>query len=137
MKSAFPFVLTAMLLGAAACGTKGVSIESQDPEATPVRRRPNRITRAELAELRHLNAEEAIQRLRPRWFRLREGGSVTAEQTLSIFVNNSYRGGPSELTRVQVSNVERMDYLNARQSYERWGNQHARGAVLITLRGGN
>lgn len=137
MRSILAFVLSSTLIAAGACGTTGVPIESQDTEATAVRRRPNRITSEELADLQHLNAGEAVQRLRATWLRLRRGGTATADFTLSIFVNNAYRGGPGELRRLQVSSIEKMDYLNARQSFERFGDQHPRGAILITLKGGN
>lgn len=139
MRTIFPPILAAVLLGTAACGTKGVSIESQDPEATEVRRRPNRITAAELADLQHLNVGEAIERLRPRWLRSRsrEDNFGEAEIPLAIFVNNFYRGGPNELSLLRVSNIERIQFLNERQSYQRFGPEHRSGAVLITLKGGN
>lgn len=138
-RPALSFVLTAMLLGTAACGTKGVSIESQEPESTVVRRRPNRITAAELADMRHLNAEEAVQRLRPRWLRSRSNQEDfrNPEDVLSVYVNLSFRGDKTELARVGVNQIEGMVFLNARQSFERFGPQHKSGAILITLRGGN
>lgn len=137
MKSALVFALSFTLLATTACGTTGVPVESQDTESTAIRRRTNQISAEELADYRHLNARDAIQQLRPRWFRTRsrEDSFGTPEDAISVYVSNFFRGGPDELRRLNVSDIERIDFLTEQQAFQRFGSQHRNNAILITLKG--
>ena len=138
MQKPSPLFIAPLLLFFLACSSAGTS-PAADSEPTPqtkVRRSPNVITRAELAEASELNAFEAVQRFRATWLRIRGqttlgGGAV---QGIKVYVNGSRRGGLSELRRFRVTDVEKLTFIPGRDATGRYGADHAEGVIMVTLR---
>jgi hypothetical protein len=119
----------ALILVFAACSSTGTT-----SSASP---RSNVIATDELAEVSHLNALEAVQRLRPVWLKVRGQPTFRAQMVgVRIYVDGVRRGdNAGELRRIRVSDVGEMRFLSAREATIRYGTDHQEGAILVVLKG--
>jgi hypothetical protein len=118
--AAFPVILTLV-----ACASGGGS-SSRPPGATP-----DRIVRAELAEVEELDAYDAVRQLRPAWLRVRTG-----TEPPGVYLNNTRFGSdPTALRNLRPSGIERMEYFNATDATTRFGLGNTGGAIVVTQLG--
>jgi hypothetical protein len=118
--------------GCASAGERNTSISSRDV-----------LTREQLAEVRAVNAYEAVQRLRSQW--LRSQGAVmvrtgdlgaTAENpemvgaVVRVFVDNQQMGNVDALRSIEIGAVDFIQYYRPAEAAGRWGRQAGSGPVI-------
>ena len=81
-------------------------------------------------EMQTLDLRQAIQRLRPSWFRLRD----RTRGEIQVYVDGVRRGGVNELESVRVDEVQRVEQMSAPDATMRFGTNHGNGAILVFLR---
>lgn len=93
------------------------------------------ITAAELsaASVSSGDALEAVRRLRPRFLTTRGSGSIRVANAGQVHV--SLDGGPlqtlSFLSRMRLSEIEEIRYLNASEAAQRFGTASGSGGVIL------
>jgi hypothetical protein len=102
--------------------------------------RPSTSRRVLLAEeIRSVSATdayEAVQRLRPEWFRRRGQTSLQNQSAgaVVVYLDGVRFGGPRSLEAVRAESVVHMEYLDASDATTRFGTGHGGGAILVTTR---
>jgi len=118
-----PLVLTLLVtVGAASCASGGGSGGERRGSA-------NRLVTEDLAGLDHLDAYEAVRRLRPTWLQTRTGASPGF-----VLNGNAQMGGIDMMRQISVSEVLEIRFMNARDATTRFGTGYVSGAILVTTR---
>ena len=113
----------ALTLGLAACASAG----GQSGGGTGGD--PNLLAADDLTDVQQLDANAAIQRLRPRWLRGRAGSQP------NVIVDGAARSeGISALATIRVSEVEEMRFMNSNDATLRYGTGNTGGAIIITTK---
>jgi hypothetical protein len=135
--------LRAVLLGAAAASVVAVAplaAQAGDPAAgrsdsRPQQRRArNRLTAEELTEGNFGNVFQAVEVLRPNWFRVRGNSSMSRPEMIRVYIDGTPRGSVASLRQVPVTSVQSIEYLSGTQATQRFGTDHNLGAILVTSR---
>lgn len=79
-------------------------------------------------------AYEVVQRLRPQWLRTRGRSNTGFEVSIKLYVDGSRFGASEDLTQINATNIERMEYLRPSQASDRYGMNHDQGAILVELK---
>ena len=102
-------------------------------------RDPNLINNEELrqAEVEGLSGTELIERLRSRWLQGRGATSLSnpASGYARVVLNGAPYGELDVLLNMNVSGIEEMRFLNARDATTRFGTGYDGGAILVVSRG--
>ena len=102
-------------------------------------RDPNLINNEEMrqAEMEGLSATQLIERLRSRWLQGRGATSLTisASGYARVMLNGAPYGELEVLSNMDVSGIEEMRFLNARDATTRFGTDYDGGAILVVSRG--
>ena len=121
-------LLTLLVATAAvtACGSP------RAPSATP--RNADVITAEELERANIGNAYHAIERLRPRFLRVRGPSSVAnaSADRVIVYVDNTRMGYVDVLREIQADDIREIRYLSASDATSRFGTGHTAGAILVT-----
>lgn len=119
------FLLAVLVMGGAACASSGAP-------AAPTRS-PDVITAAELGP-HSGSARQVIERLRPRFLRVRGPTSLSNPDAdrIVVYVDNSRMGGVEVLDQIQADDIAEIRYLSAPDATSRYGIGHSAGAILIT-----
>lgn len=126
-------LFVAVLAVAGGCAsTSGASTGGGDREL---------LTRADLEPLEHLNAYDAIRRLKPAWLRMGRGaGSIDAgmqaRRGVQVYVDGAPHGFADQLKQIAVRDVREIRHLAPRDATIRFGTDHTEGAILVTTRRG-
>ncbi|MCE2455712.1 MAG: hypothetical protein J4G12_07870 [Gemmatimonadetes bacterium] len=113
-------VTLALTLGLAGCASGGGGTGGGNA---------NRLTAEDLVDVQSLDAEQAIQRLRPRWARGRGGA------TPGVIVDGAVRsGGMEALQSIRISEVQEIQYMSASDATLRYGTGFNGGAIVITTK---
>ncbi|MEJ2185647.1 MAG: hypothetical protein P8Z36_06870 [Gemmatimonadota bacterium] len=128
---AVPTLAILLLAGCATAGSSGFRPGSGDTlEADEIQ--------AAGAEIQ--TAYDAVERLRPRFLRLRAnataGVGTNRADPVVVYINGIRRGGVAELRRIRAAQVERIHYVRPTDAQTRYGNNHGSGAIEVTLKGG-
>jgi len=119
-----------LLALAAACATSGGTSSS--------RRNSNTLTPEEIAQAPVANLYEAVERFRPRWLLVRSPRSINLPVEVSVFLNNSYLGGPDALRQIGVEGLVRLRYLDgatASALYRVPDGRAIEGAIIVEIGG--
>lgn len=122
-------ILLALLVAtatASGCGSaRGPHNASRDADV---------ITQEELERSNIGSAYHAIERLRPRFLRVRGPSSVTnaAADRVVVYVDNARMGYVDVLRDMQASEIVEIRYLNAPDATSRFGTGHTAGVILVT-----
>ncbi len=119
MRYRIPLLFFAVLWLACASSS---STGNQSPSA---RRSADVITSAELANSSAKEAFEAIDLLRPQWFRKRGGAAF------AVYVNNIRLDIVESLRSIPTAQVEEIRYLNPNAATTFFGTGHMGGAIVI------
>lgn len=92
-------------------------------------RNPNVIEAEELASIPTLTAMDAIRRLRPRWLQPRGQGGLPI-----VFRDGARLDRPDDLRRIQVAEVQRLEYLSPSDATMKYGTNFVGGAIEVTSR---
>lgn len=95
------------------------------------------LTEAELADAQHLDVYDAVRRLRPVWLRSQRGqDSLTpraaARRGVRVYLDGVHFGDIDALRNLNVADVREIRHLDAREATQRYGIDHAEGAILVT-----
>ena len=120
-------VFLAMALTACASGGGGGGGESSSGRGGD----PDLISAEELASVGASNVYDAVNTLRPRWFRAR---SANTNDLPAAFVDGVHRGDYRNLVQVPLSNVRSIQYLNARDATTFYGSGYPGGAINVRTR---
>lgn len=93
------------------------------------------LTGDEIRETRAANVWDALMQLRPQWLRAR-GTSSLIDQTSNeavVFVQGVPYGEVTSLQSMNVDQVRRVEFINARDATTRYGTNHAGGIIWVDL----
>ncbi len=104
--------------------------------ATPPRRAHrdrNLLTQEDFASRNEDNAYAIVRALRPAWLRGSRGASSNAEATpVVVYRDDVKMGGESELRGIARVQIREIRYLDAMAATQRYGMDHAGGAILVS-----
>ena len=95
-------------------------------------RNPDVLLAEEIETQNFTNALEAVQRLRPQWMRRRGAGP----DPIMVYVDGVRFGESNDLQSIPISNVERLEWVDASTATQRWGTGNTAGAIAVTSRRG-
>lgn len=115
--------LVVVLTGCASSGSSGTDRNGDR----------NVLTREEIAELDVNTAYEAIERLRPRWLRVRGSRSHNRPTEVVVLVDNLQLEGIQSLWDVDADNVASIRWLDSAQAGQLpgLGSRHVEGAIIV------
>lgn len=96
----------------------------------------NTVTAEEIAPLDVSTAYEVVERLRPRWLRVRSPRSHARSTEIIVVVDDLQLGGPDVLRDIDASNIRVMRWLDSAQAGQLpgLGSRHIEGAIVIETR---
>ena len=99
----------------------------------PVLQSSDIITRAELSKTSALNAYEAVQRLRPQFFKDRGRTSIlrAESRTPIVVLDDRPLGDMSTLRDISLNVVYEIRYLSASQAQVKYGSGYPAGAIVV------
>ena len=95
------------------------------------RRNSNRITTEEVQAATQTDAFSLVQSLRPHWFRVRGPSSINRPSYVKVYQDGMLIGGVEALRRINRGAVASAEYLDAPSATQRYGTDHASGAILV------
>lgn len=115
----------------AGCASGGSSARDTTPDV---------LTASQLEDYSHLNAFDAIRRIRPQWLRNNRGQSSILDSSserrgLRVYVDGMLLGGADDLKSLEVRAIHDVHFLNAREATVRFGTDHAEGALVVRTAG--
>lgn len=117
-----------LLLIAGGCASSGTGASSGRGSSTT-------ITRAQLDQLNANDLHDAVRRLRPTWLSARGPTTLMGEQAqVVVYLDGAPTGSVEALRRIEVDIVESLEYLSPSEATNRYGTNHAAGAILIRTR---
>jgi hypothetical protein len=140
---AFAALICSCLLAAAGCASSGSPEASVGAPSTgstsgtvALASNPDVLTGDELRATGTGNVWEAVRRLRPTWLRARSGAaSVVSPQgtTPVVYVAGIRHGDLRTLQTMNVDQVRRVEFINARDATTRFGTGVGGGVILVDL----
>lgn len=123
---ALPLILAIV---ASACGS-GTRLENSAPSSSR-----NVLTREQILETQAGTALDALRSLRPSWLRPRGTATSMQPPPIMVFIDNVRSGASLErLASIDVSSVEEIRWINARDATTRWGTGVAGGVIQVITR---
>lgn len=103
------------------------------------RRRPDVLTRQELAESGTTNLLSAVERLRPQWLRPRRFTNLRGSgATIVVYMGTTQLGGPDALRMIALEFAEELRFLDASEASNTLpglGSRAVSGAIVIVRPG--
>ncbi len=82
------------------------------------------------------NLFDVIERLRPRWLRVRSVTSVRgAPAPIVVYHNNVRVGGIEVLYSMRIEGIQEARFISATNATTRWGMGHTSGVIEVTSTG--
>jgi hypothetical protein len=108
-----------------------------DPERVPRNGRRS-VTTEELSRQGIRTAHDAVRLLRPEWLRPRGVHIIgeSAEQAITVYLDDLRLGGTLTLRDISVETVEVIHFIDAAAATLRWGAGHSHGVIQVIARGG-
>ena len=135
MSTSLPIRLSPLVVAVALISACAANPGSAAPSAAPATRNSNSdiITREELANplLAGSTLLEAVRRLRPRFLNERGGGLHGTSEVVMASYNGSDLVPLAELSRMAVTEVTEVRYLNTAAAALRFGLAGSNGPVLL------
>ncbi len=128
-----PVAVVAAMVLATGCSSGG-GTGGASGGAEPTSRR-DVITRAELQETDVTNAYDAVQRLRPAWFRVRGTASTRGSSPIWVYIDGVRAGELERLRTISIERVRELRHISASDATIRWGTGHTSGAIEVITRG--
>ncbi len=105
---------------------------------------PDEISREEIASLPDGDAYQIIQQLRPRWVRTRVTGTFGSVAAAGdggdgaiyavVFVDDMRFGEIDSLRQIRSPEIERIEYINARDATTLYGTGYMAGVIRVRTR---
>ena len=95
------------------------------------------ITLSQVEEFGFGTALTVVQRLRPRWLTARTQGTLRdpSPAYAHIFLNQLYFGPLGSLDQISSTEIDRIEYINARDATTQYGTGYLGGIIRVTTRG--
>lgn len=90
------------------------------------------ITETEAAGAQVSDAYQLVQRLRPQFLRTRGEQSIMLATPIIVYVDGNRFGGVEMLRQISALDVKEIRWLSATDATQRYGTDHASGAILVT-----
>lgn len=119
-------LLFALALLCCACASSSTSTSTSGTGTQTARRSSDVITSDELASSSAKEVFEAIDLLRPQWFRKRGGNAAFA-----VYVNNVRMDIIESLRGIPTTQVEEIRYLSPNAATTLFGTGHMGGAIVV------
>lgn len=96
----------------------------------------NVVTAAELAPMANVSLFDALNRIRPSWFRSRNvvTPSNPVPVPVHIYVNGVLTEGPDALKLIQADRVQQVRFYEPQDANTRFGTDNNGGAMNVTLK---
>lgn len=122
------FVLAAAAAALTACASAG------GPNSNSVQH--NVVTAADLAMMTNVSVYDALNRIRPSWFRSRNvvTPSNPVPVPVHVYVNSVRTEGPDALKLIQADRVEEIRFYEPQDANTRFGTDNNGGAINVTLK---
>jgi hypothetical protein len=124
------------MLGVAACAVLGCASAPQVPAVDP-----DVITVDQIARSKATNAYDLIASIRPQMFTAHGAPTTRGQQPSTpgrqalpvvVYIDNVKVGPITELKALGTIDVREIRYLSPRVATDRWGENHAGGAIYVT-----
>jgi hypothetical protein len=121
----------ALILAASAvgCGSAGGARQTSAPRSSA-----NVLVATDLEKDASTNLYDAIQRLRPEWFRRALVRTSTGAPGISVYLDNQRAGTLDVLRQFQPNSVASVRYYSASEAQSRFGIDNLNGAIQIVTR---
>ena len=123
-------LLLGLFLGVTACGTAGGRGGGSGGGSRGA------ITRSQIERLADGSAFMVVQMLRPRWLAVRTQ-ATPRNQTAAyaqVFVDQLHFGPLGSLERISTTQIDRIEYLNARDATTQYGTGYLGGIIRVITR---
>jgi len=95
----------------------------------------NLLTAEDIAARHDPDAYGLVRALRPGWLRGARGtSSVVTSSSVVVYRDGMRVGGPGALRDIPVESIREIRYFDAIDATQRWGTDHAAGAIFVTTR---
>lgn len=127
--------LCLLVVGLTACASGGGGAGGAVKTAAAPRGSENVITRNEIVGAHVSDAYEAVQKLRPQWFRSKGVMSLQspdpAQTQPAVFLDGQNYGTLDDLRNIQAIDIQSMTLISATDATMRFGTGYPGGAILI------
>lgn len=90
------------------------------------------VQQSELADTKQQNLYDAIRQVRPFWLTRDQRRGTTGGTEIIVYLDEQQIGGIGQLTRLPVSNAQRVRYMSATEAQVRFGARNGlRPAILV------
>jgi len=126
-------LLLLLALSATGCASSGDPATASAPAAQP--NRQNILLREEITAAGVGNMQDAIQRLRPQFLRVRGQSSITqGGDAIAVYMDNVSIGGIDVLRTIGANGVLRVEYVAGPDTAFRFGSNHSAGVIHIVTK---
>ena len=126
----FSVVLAVFAISLSGCATSGQGTTSGNND-------PTVISQSDIKNVGEIsNAHNLVRRLRPQWLQKRGRNSLRNPGQILVYIDGSRQGGPDALRRIDVIDVESIEFLRPDEATMQFGSGHDNGAILVNLKGG-
>lgn len=103
--------------------------------SVPVISNVNLLTGDQLRETNVGNVYDALRRLRPQWLRARGSASIVSPESTEpvVYVSGIRRGEIRTLQNVSLDQVQRVEFIDARDATTRFGTGHGGGVIMVDV----
>ena len=132
--------MAALMLAAAACSKASTSQDgtAPAPAGAPTRSSTTVLVAKDIQGTSMANLYDAIQALRPEWFR-RQGATPivnSKDYGVNVYVDNQRAGGVEILRQTNVTNASFVRYYSASEAQMRFGNGNTNGVIQVVTTSG-
>jgi hypothetical protein len=111
---------------AAACAPSVRPSDNDEPRSSS-----SRLIRADLLNTGERTLFEAIDRLRPRWLRVRSVTSIRGQAPIVVYQDNVRSGGVEILYNLTLEGIKEVRFVNATDATTRWGMGVSSGVIEV------
>ena len=131
MRHANRFVPLMLLVAlTASCASTRVASDGQEEDRSSA----NRLIRQDIVQFSERNLYDAIERLRPRWLRVRGITTVQGPAPIIVYQDNVRIGAVDVLRGIRSDNIEEVNFVSAADATTRWGMGLSSGVIEVISR---
>jgi hypothetical protein len=124
-----------LLLALAGTGCASSGDPATAGAAAPQPSRQNILLREEITASGVGNMQDAIQRLRPQFLRVRGQSSITqGGDAVAVYMDNVHIGGAEVLRTIGANGVVRVEYVAGPDTTFKFGSNHSAGVIHIVTK---
>lgn len=121
-------VLIVFLVTLSGCAASGEGTSGSDPTV---------ITQEDIEGVSGISdVYNLVQRLHPQWLQKRGRSSVSNPGDIIVYVEDTRYGNPESLRRLDVIDVQSIEFLRPEEATMRYGSGHDDGVIYVHLKEG-